>query len=158
MGWGLQEASGTYPAKINSSTPPLSAGLYIKTHISLRQTHSTKGACLRESWSFLRIWTLTEWHRRKHAVWTGPSQDHTAYVKLKSHPVMKCGTVLPDPFNSRVNDEDPKVDLPFESVDETLWCDNSGETAFLQVSLFLDKLFPRKITVPRGQFLHLIVV
>ena len=30
-------------------------------------------------------------------------------------------------------------------------------TAFLQVSLFLDKLFPRKITVSRGQFLHLIV-
>ena len=27
-----------------------------------------------------------------------------------------------------------------------------------QVSLFLDKLFPRKIIVPRGQFLHLIVV
>ena len=31
-------------------------------------------------------------------------------------------------------------------------------TAFLQVSLFVDKLFPRKITVSRGQFLHLIVV
>ena len=38
-------------------------------------------------------------------------------------------TDLPDPFNSRVNDEDPKVDLPFESVDEMLWCDNSGETS-----------------------------
>ena len=37
---------------------------------------------------------------------------------------MRCGTDLPDPFN-----EDPKVDLPFESVDEMLWCDNSGETS-----------------------------
>ena len=41
---------------------------------------------------------------------------------------MRCGTDLPDPFNPRVN-EDPKVDRPFESVDEMLWCDNSGETS-----------------------------
>ena len=42
---------------------------------------------------------------------------------------MRSGTDLPDPSNSRVNDEDPKVDLPFQSVDEMLWCDNSGETS-----------------------------
>ena len=49
-------------------------------------------------------------------------------------------TNLPDPFNSRVNDEDPKVDLPFESVDEMLWCDNSGETSsavLLQGTIYL---------------------
>ena len=42
---------------------------------------------------------------------------------------MRFGTDLSDPFNPRVNDEDPMVDLPFESVDEMLWCDNSGETS-----------------------------
>ena len=42
---------------------------------------------------------------------------------------MRSRTDLPDPSNSRVHDEDPKVDLPFESVDEILWCDNSGETS-----------------------------
>jgi len=42
---------------------------------------------------------------------------------------MRCGTDLSDPFSPRVNDEDLKMDLPFESVDEMLWCDNSGETS-----------------------------
>lgn len=42
---------------------------------------------------------------------------------------MRSRTDLPDPSNSRVNDEDPKVDLPFESVDEMLWCGHSNETS-----------------------------